>query len=764
MRKAKKITAILFILLFIFTINILAAPPGMKDVTFKYEPQIDDIISVYLAGSFNNWATKKLEMKDEDGDGTYEITISLKPGTYEYKFVVNGSMWKKDPHSEDYAPDGFGGLNSVINVGQQIKKTGKVGDGEIIKSALWHDKEIPAHITRLGNNIIEIRFQTAVNDVEDVRLNFFDEDGYQVEYMNYLTYDEQFDYWNIKIEVTDNEFRYRFVIDDADTRFWFGRNGIAISMADWFRYNKDNYPIFKAPDWVKKAVFYQIFPERFRNGNKDNDPELIETYKNKNERYNNIVPGWYQGIKPSDHHQIKANKFTDENREIHPKSGWHILYGGDLQGVSESIDYLNELGINAIYFNPIFEATSNHKYNTANYELIDDNFAVKDDKEASNELFIDLIKKLHENDIKVVLDGVFNHTGYEHYAFQDVIKNGKDSKYWDWFYINSYPIVTLYEQRTENIAPNYESWAGFGSLPKLNVNNEEVKDYIYKVTRKWMDPNGDGNPEDGIDGWRLDVANEIKDRNPKFWVNWRDLVKDINPDAYITGEIWGDASEYLKGNEFDSVMNYRFRDAVMNLLNNEGTVEKFITDVNKVRAEYPEPAFNSLLNLVDSHDTERFLASSDNNKAKLKAAAFIQFMMPGAPMIYYGDEIGMKGASDPDNRRTMIWAGENDKYTPDNALLDFYKKLVDIRKDNQILIEGVLNLTAKGNGNEVLVINRKFKGDTIIGLYNTSNMSSEVKLQLNEDQVMNLLNENNYQVKNGELIVELEAKSVMLFR
>ena len=764
MKKLSSSFIFLLLILFISTLTISAAPPGMKDVTFKYEPQIEEVMSVYLAGSFNNWATKKLEMKDENEDGVYEITISLKPGTYEYKFVVNGSMWKKDPHSEDYAPDGFGGLNSVINVGQQIEKVGKVGDGEIIKSALWHKQETPAHITRLGNNIIEIRFQTAVNDVEDVRLNYFDEDGYQVEYMNYFTSDQQFDYWSKKIEVVDQEFRYRFVVDDADTRFWFGRNGLAITMADWFRYDKKDYPTFIEPDWVKEAVFYQIFPDRFYNGNKENDPEYIETYKNKSERYENIVPGWYQGIKASDHHYIDPTKFSDSSREINPKSGWHVLYGGDLQGVIEKIDYLKELGINAVYFNPLFEATSNHKYNTVGYEYIDDNFAVKGNQAKSNQLFIEMVKVMHENGIKVVLDGVFNHTGYEHYAFQDVIKNGKESKYWDWYYINSYPIVTLYEQRTENKEPNYESWAGFGSLPKLNVNNEEVKEYIYEITKQWMDPNGDGNPADGIDGWRLDVANEVKDRNPKFWDDWRNYVKEINPDAYITGEIWGDAGEYLKGNEFDGVMNYRFTDVVVNLLTDNLKVEQFISEINKVKAEYPEPAYFSLLNLIDSHDTERFLNTVKMDKKKLKTAAFLQFIMPGAPMIYYGDEIGIKGSNDPDNRRTMLWDEPENRYEIDEDLLDFYQKMIRIRHDNDILTDGKLDMKTISDKKGVIIITRELENKRVIGIINISDKESEIKLQLNKNDIFDLINEQNYEAEKGELTVMIEGNSFLLLK
>jgi len=762
----KLLGGLLFVLLVVIllSININAVAPGIKEVVFKYEPQVEEVSSVYLAGSFNNWATKDFEMKDQDNDGVYEITIPLKPGTYQYKFVINGTTWRKDPHSEDYTADGFGGLNSVINVGQQIEREGEVGDGEIIKNALWHDQTTTAHITRTQENIIEIRFQTAVNDVEAVRLNYFDEDGYQVEYMNFLTYDGQFDYWHKKIEVKDDSFKYRFVIDDADTRYWYGKNGIAITMADWFKFNKEDSLLFNSPEWIKQAVFYQIFPERFSNGNKENDPEYIETYKNNEERYKNIVPDWHQGIKASDHHYIDSEKFTDDSNQINPKSGWHVLYGGDIQGIENNLNYLTDLGINTIYLNPIFESTSNHKYNSSTYEFIDDNFAIKDDPEASNQLFIDFIKTAHQHGIRIILDGVFNHTGYEHYAFQDVVSKGRNSKYWNWYYIESYPITTLYEQRTQGKEPNYQCWAGFGSLPKINVNNEEVREYIYDITKEWMDPNGDGNPKDGIDGWRLDVPTEVKDRNPEFWIDWRGHVKDINPDAYIAGEIWGDASQYLKGNEFDGVMNYRFRDAVLKLLNESWTINKFIDETNKIKAEYPTPAFNSLLNLIGSHDTERFLNAVGKDINKFKKAVFFQFIFPGAPMVYYGDEIAMAGGQDPDNRRTMIWQKRPYSNKPNDQLLEFYKKLIQLRHANNILKEGRINLSIQNNKSNVLIIERELNEEKIIGLVNISDQAEEISLEVGKDEIINLLTDRKYQAKNGQINITIESDELLLLK
>ena len=512
-------------------------------------------------------------------------------------------------------------------------------------------------------------------------------------------------------------------------------------------------------------MFYQIFHYIFNNDNKNNDPELIETYKNKNERYENITPEWHQGLMFSSHHYIDEDKFTDNSSRIYPKSGWHILYGGDLQGVEEKFDYLKELGINAIYFNPIFEASSNHRYNTAAYEKIDDNLALKGDFAASEEYFIDFIEEAHENGIKIVLDAVFNHSGYEHYAFQDIVKNGKDSKYWDWYFIDSYPINTLYEQRTEGKKPNYECWAGFGAHPKLNVKNPEVKEYIYNITKKWMDPNGDGDPSDGIDGWRLDVANEVKDTDPDFWVEWRKMVKDINPEAYITGEIWNNASRYLQGKEFDGVMNYKFRDAVVKLIGKSKiTAEEFVYNINVTNIDYPEQSIHALQNIIDSHDTVRFLASANRSKERLKLAALLQFTYPGAPMIYYGDEIGLYGGKDPDNRRTMIWEERPSGDKPDKKLFKYYSKLAEIRKNTPALIEGSVSFIIPEQTRKAVILKREYKEQTTYTIINAWDRPQQISFKVNSKKsfVKDLLSGKKIKIKDKMINIKLDKLSGLL--
>ncbi len=279
-----------------------------------------------------------------------------------------------------------------------------------------------------------------------------------------------------------------------------------------------------------------------------------------------------------------------------------------------------------------------------------------------------------------------------------------------------------------------------------------------------MDPNDDGNPADGIDGWRLDVANEVKDRNPEFWQNWRDYVKSINPNVYITGEIWRDAGEYLKGNEFDGVMNYRFREAVVNLLTKNWEVDKFISTINKIKAEYPEPANNSLLNLIDSHDTERFLTTVENNEEKLKIAVALQFMLPGSPMLYYGDEVGIKGSSDPDNRRTMLWEETSDNYNQSKELLEFYKKIIKIRKENTVLTQGRANIKSVGENESIIMIKRELKGKSIIGLINTTSKQIEIKFDLKQKEVLDLLSKKNCKVENGVITVILDSYGIYILK
>ena len=675
----------------------------------------------------------------------------------------------RDPNNDKTVPDGFGGVNSVLKVelDKKTEKEAKIGDGEIFGESIWHDPGKRDFLNRLGEDKYSFRLQTQKNDVDDVRLLYLDNTGPRSVEMERYASNDSYTFWKTETKFYGDEITYSFLLFDNKTHSYFAENGAVKKEIDTFELSIDEQVVFETPDWVKEAVFYQIFPDRFNNANKDNDPELIETYKNKEERYENITPKWHQGVMFSSHHYIDPAKFMDDNSRIYPKSGWHIKYGGDLQGVEEKFAYLKDLGINAIYFNPIFEATANHRYNTAAYEKIDDNLAIKGDFEASEDYFIDFIEKAHNRDIKIVLDGVFNHTGYEHYAFQDVVEKGRDSKYWDWFFIESYPINTLYEQRTEGKKPNYKCWAGFGAHPKLNVANPEVKEYIFEITKKWMDPDGDGDPSDGIDGWRLDVANEVKDTDPKFWKEWRDYVKEINPEAYITGEIWNNASRYLQGEEFDSVMNYKFRDAVINFIAKEKiSAKEFVYNLEEVNIDYPEQAIYSLQNIIDSHDTIRFLASANHSKKRLKLAALMQFTYKGAPMIYYGDEIGLEGGKDPDNRRTMIWGERPNGEKPDMDLYNYYSKLAEIRKNNDILIDGDISFIIPEDTRRVVILIRKKDGEKIYTILNSWDRTQKVSFEVDNkrDKLKELLSGKEIEIENNKLTVEINSLSGMILK
>ncbi len=376
------------------------------------------------------------------------------------------------------------------------------------------------------------------------------------------------------------------------------------------------------PAWVADAVFYQIFPDRFDNGDTSNDPSPTTTW----------------GDRP-----------TGDG-----------FFGGDLQGIINRLPYLTDLGITALYLNPVFSASSNHKYNATDYLLIDPAFG-------TNDGFKKLVDECHARKIRIVIDGVFNHVGTSHFAFVDVKEKGAASQYASWFNIFSYPV-------SEPQHPNYEGWWGYGSLPKLMVANPDVQKYLFDVARYWTGL--------GIDGWRLDVPNEVPH---SFWKEWRTLVRSINPDCYIVGELWQDASPWLKGDEFDATMNYRFRDACLDFFcRNKITGDGFHKSLADTRALYPEESNYAMQNLIDSHDTERYLTLCEGDVEKLKLTVFFQMAYLGAPMIYYGDEIGMEGGKDPDCRRPMIW--DEAKWNKD--LRQHYAKLIGTRKKYAALRRG----------------------------------------------------------------------------
>ncbi|MBZ4644902.1 MAG: cyclomaltodextrinase / maltogenic alpha-amylase / neopullulanase [Petroclostridium sp.] len=580
----------------------------------------------------------------------------------------------------------------------------------MIKEAIFHRSDIP-YAFAVGPNQLKVRIRAKINDL--VQCFILYDDRYEpagteeMIPMRKVASDELFDYFEAIIEISTRRPRYQFYLRDKEGfDVWYGEKGFASEAKDagvfQFPYicDKDIYTI---PDWVTDAVVYQIFPERFYNGDKKNDPEKVHKW----------------GEPP------KADTF----------------FGGDLKGIIEKLPYLSELGINTIYLTPVFQSPSTHKYDTTDYYMIDPHFG---DIETCKEL----VNECHKIGIRVILDAVFNHCGYDFFAFQDVIKNGKKSKYVDWFNVYSFPVK-------KSPKPNYETFAkDVWSMPKLMTRNPEVREYLLGVARYWIE-------EVGIDGWRLDVSNEI---DHDFWRAFRKVVKQANPEALIIGEIWHDAGPWLRGDEYDSVMNYLFRDAVIDFFAKKSIgISTFDARLAKTRMIYPDQATYAMFNLLDSHDTERFLTTCEEKEEQLRLAVLFQMTYIGMPMIYYGDEIGMVGENDPDCRRTMIW----DEKKQNKELLQFYKKLLQIRNKFTALRKGEFYTWVKDPLTNVYGYLRKHEDETVAILINNGLKERTVEVDVDwlPENVVNLkdqLSGESYPIKGKKLSLVLPAYGAVI--
>ncbi len=545
------------------------------------------------------------------------------------------------------------------------------------------------------------------------------------------------------------------------------------------------------PDWAKDAVWYQIFPERFRNGSTLNDP-TIETLKGTwpydEQTYWDITPwtdDWYK-LQPWEEHNGKGFYYNAQLRR----------YGGDIQGIIQKLDYLKSLGVNALYLNPVFESPSSHKYGAVYYHHIDNNFgpdpeydewvwAQEDHADPStwrwssaDTLFLSLVREVHKRDMKIIIDGVFNHVGIPFWALEDVREKGPKSEYAEWFTIKSWDDPATPEDEFD-----YEGWYGIRDLPELREDENglvpPVKEHIRAVVRRWMDPNGDGDPSDGIDGWRLDVAEMV---NLNFWKEFRSWVEEINPNAYLTGEVWWEdypnnkmynASPWLQGDAFHSVMNYRFGDAVYKYFIFEKKQIKssdFHTLLNSFIQDYGYEGVLNIQNVIGTHDNERLASACVNpdrwidhannlnhnpeylvrkpneyERSKQKIVLGFQFLFPGAPYIYYGDEVGMWGADDPDERKPMVWDDltyENESHHPfgaerpsdpvnvDRELLEFYRSLIQIRNTYPALRYGDFSPVLIDDERLIYAFMRSFEDDSVLAIFNANRQG--VKFDFNE--------------------------------
>ena len=568
---------------------------------------------------------------------------------------------------------------------------------------------------------VRLRLRCARENLDSVILVFNDE---RIE-MEKLYNDRLFDYYETFVQLGTEQVFYYFEIHCGQMTCYYNNVGLCNSVEEY--YNFTMTPGFHTPDWAKGAVFYQIYVDRFYNGDRSNDVE--------DDEYFYIGEG--------------TSKVTDCNK--YPAAmGVREFYGGDIAGVMQKLDYLQELGVEVLYLNPIFVSPSNHKYDIQDYDYVDPHFGriVKDegevlqrdengnlkadptypnksasryicrvtDKEnleASNQLFAEFVEEVHRRGMKVILDGVFNHCGsFNKWLDRECIYENAPGYEKGAYVAEDSPYNTFFKFRERQwpYNPHYDGWWGHDTLPKLNYEESpSLFDYIMHVGRKWV------SPPYNVDGWRLDVAADLGqsgEYNHYFWKEFRRNVKEANPDALVLAEHYGDPTEWLKGDEWDTVMNY---DAFMEPLT------WFLTGVEKHSDEYrqdqlgnPDSFFGSMrhfmtrfhtqsllvaMNELSNHDHSRFLTRTNRkvgrtaylgpeaagegiDKSIMRLAVMIQMTWPGAPTIYYGDEAGLCGWTDPDNRRAYPWGSE------DQELIDFHKEIIRIHKDYQALKTG----------------------------------------------------------------------------
>lgn len=558
--------------------------------------------------------------------------------------------------------------------------------------------------------------------------------------------------------------------------------------------NEKTDNLSSVPKWSKEAIWYQIFVERFRNGDTTNDPtpaDMKGSYPGQLPSNWKITPwghDWYSHEPWLD--SIKANNF---HSKIQARR-----YGGDLQGVLDKLDYISALGINAIYFNPLNDSPSLHKYDARNYAHIDRNFgpdpkgdvAIMNSENpadpstwkwtAADKLFLKVIEECHKRDIRVIMDYSWNHTGRYFWALNDIRKNGKNSPYADWYTINQYD-----DPATPADELSYQGWGGNNPwMPVFkkdiippddkvmpfegNFHSETLKQHIFNVSKRWLDPNRDGNSSDGVDGFRLDVAGEIP---MGFWREYRKVVRSVNPEAYLVGEIWWlewpdkllDPAVYLAGDQFDAIMNYRWYRVARGFFGQAEpilTPTGFVSEIKRIDKGINESNLDGMMNVAATHDSPRLSTSlynktmdkynakpSDNPDYKINKPDELtrreqilllvhQFTFIGAPHIWNGDEVGMWGADDPDCRKPVVWNDITyedekaaydpsktrpvDKVSPDTALLTIYKRLTRMRRDNPVLSYGELNFTVADDQKMILAYTRTLGKEEIVALFNRS--------------------------------------------
>jgi glycosidase/fibronectin type 3 domain-containing protein len=785
---------------------------GTTSVKFFYDHKshwITDNVNSVIAtvpGSFQSqlgcsgdWdpACLRSWLQDPDGDGIYRFeTTALSAGSYEAKVTIDES-W-----DENYGAGGApGGANIPFTVpannaivkfsydpGTHVLSilAGHTQNNDVEWNGLHHDSRDLLYRTPGGavpaGTPVTLRFRTFHGDVSGVKLRTFDVNA-GAQSLTSMTlaasdvscYDpalvsETCDFWAKTLSnASPNNLWYRFVVTDGGDTDYYADNTPALDGGPGAASDDpiDNSyalmvhdPSFTSPEWAKHAVIYQIFPDRFRDGRKDNNAKTGDV------RYDDPVLKLPWGTLPEGYCRNYADgavncpwRFDDTPPAWSPtKEGprGRDYMGGDLKGVDQQLDYLASLGVTAIYFNPIFDAASNHSYDTQDYTRVDPYFGTQKD-------FDNLVKHAKTKGIRVILDGVFNHLSsdsmffdrYHHYATPGACES-KDSVYRSWFTFHDVApgSGTCVSSAGVANAATYDGWFGFDSIPVLNKSNPQVQAYFLtnpdSIAARWLIA--------GAGGWRMDVSGDSS-FPADYWTDFRGVVKGIDPNALTISETWQKDTtllRMLRGDRLDTTMNYRLRDAVIGLLapgafDSKGFADsghvinpsEFAARLASIREDYPDAAYYALMNLLDSHDTERLLwtltpgvettankegdaSSVAEGKRRLELATLVQYGVPGAPTVYYGDEVGITGDDDPDDRRTYPWADLGG--SPDSALLAHYQALAALRAGNPALTAGDFRILSANDGSGTVAFGRKTSSRAAIVVLNRGGSTQAVTI------------------------------------
>lgn len=527
------------------------------------------------------------------------------------------------------------------------------------KSAILH---IPMSQYAYGTDEthVTIRIRTGRDDIKKCTLYYGDRSCrvtpviFVSQEMHIVAQTELFDYFETELVNPYKRLNYYFELNDGTEQLlyygdFFSKDTV-IDRSEYYQLPFNHRAdIVNPPEWAKDAVIYNIFPDSFATGSYNISRKAME------KEFAGLVT--------------------------------RAKLGGTIRGITENVDYLKELGVNAIYINPIFAAGEYHKYDLIDYYHIDPCFGTNDE-------FKELVQVFHTEGIRVIIDGVFNHCGWRFFAFEDVVQNGENSRYKDWFYGLQFPVIRPDDWETY---PNYECFGYERLMPKLNMANPETMDYFCEVGKYWV-------REFDIDGWRLDVASEVNDG---FWRKFYQAVKEEKRDAILIGEVWESAGHWLDGTIFDSAMNYDFRKHCKRFFA-EASIDARAFDgrVTDMRMRYRKQTVYAQLNVLDTHDVSRFLSVCDENISNYKLAVVFQMTFPGMPSIFYGDEKGISGIMEEEYRSPMEWKKSHE-------LFGLYQKLISLRKQEEVLRSGEYNTVLAERGSRLYVFDRSAPDERI---------------------------------------------------